>query len=97
MNFKQPAVYILASKRNGTLYTGVTSKLVQRVWQHKNDLVKGFSEKYQVHLLVYFEIHDDIHAAISREKQLKKWNRKWKLALIEKKNPHWSDLWEEII
>lgn len=92
----QPAVYILASKRNGTLYTGVTSNLIQRVWEHKNDLVKGFTNKYHVHMLVYFELHEDMLAAITREKQLKKWNRKWKLALIEKDNPQWNDLWDDI-
>jgi putative endonuclease len=94
---KQPAVYILASKRNGTLYIGVTGNLVGRIWQHKNDQVKGFTRKYNVHNLVYFELHQDMNSAISREKQLKKWNRKWKLELIEKQNPQWQDLWPEII
>jgi len=93
---KQPAVYILASQRNGTLYTGVTSDLVKRVMQHRNDVVDGFTKQYQVHLLVYYEIYDQMPAAIQREKQLKKWNRAWKLRLIEEKNPHWKDLWEEI-
>ena len=92
---KQPAVYILASKYNGTLYIGVTSNLVQRVWQHKHDLVEGFTEKYGVHMLVYYELHEDMPAAIQREKQLKKWNRQWKINLIEKTNPAWKDLWEE--
>ncbi|CAM3364923.1 GIY-YIG nuclease family protein [Polaromonas hydrogenivorans] len=93
----QPAVYILASQRNGTLYIGVTSNLVQRIWQHKNDLVAGFTEKYGVHGLVYFELLDDMLSAITREKQLKKWNRAWKLALIEKQNPTWQDLWPTIL
>lgn len=94
---KQPAVYILASQRNGTLYIGVTSNLVQRVWQHKQDLVEGFTKKYSVHILVYFEQHEDMQSAITREKQLKKWNRAWKLSLIEKQNPQWLDLWQQII
>jgi putative endonuclease len=93
----QTAVYILASQRNGTLYVGVTSHLVQRIWQHKNDLVEGFTEKYGVHRLVYFELLDDMLGAITREKQLKKWNRAWKLALIEKQNPRWQDLWPTIL
>jgi putative endonuclease len=94
---KQPTVYILASQRNGTLYIGVTSDLVQRVWQHKNDLVEGFTNKYGVHSLVYFELHDDMENAILREKRLKKWNRAWKLRLIEEKNPEWNDLYPSII
>lgn len=93
----QPAVYILASQRNGTLYIGVTSNLVQRIWRHKNDLVEGFTEKYGVHSLVYFEQLDDMPNAIAREKQLKKWNRAWKLSLIEKQNPTWQDLWLTIL
>ena len=93
----QPAVYILASKRNGTLYIGVTSHLVQRIWQHKNDLVEGFTEKYGVHGLVHFELLDDMPSVITREKHLKKWNRAWKLALIEKQNPTWQDLWPTIL
>ncbi len=93
---KQPTVYILASKRNGTLYIGVTSDLVKRVWEHKNQLVAGFTKQYQVHMLVYFEQHQDMLSAITREKQLKKWNRAWKIALIEKGNPGWRDLWEDI-
>ena len=94
---KQPAVYILASKQNGTLYVGVTSNLQQRAWQHKNDLVEGFTKQYRIHLLVYYEVHADMVSAITREKQIKKWNRAWKLKLIEKENPHWKDLWEEIV
>ena len=94
---KQPAVYILASEYNGTLYIGVTSNLIQRIWQHKNDLVEGFTEKYGVHSLVYYELCEQMVAAIDREKQLKKWNRQWKIDLIEKANPIWKDLWEELV
>ena len=94
---KQPAVYILASKRNGTLYIGVTSDLQKRSWEHKNDLLEGFTKKYGVHRLVYFELHDTMVSAITREKQLKKWNRAWKLELIEQGNPDWKDLWQEIV
>jgi len=94
---KHPAVYLLASKRNGTLYTGVTSDLVARVWQHKNNQVEGFTQKYHVHTLVYYEMHQDMETAIQREKQIKKWKRQWKLALIEKNNPGWKDLHDEIV
>ena len=97
MTTKQPAVYILASQRNGTLYIGVTSDLVQRVWQHRNDLVEGFTKKYGVHRLVYYELHADMTEAIQREKRLKKWNRAWKIELIEKENPEWLDLWPMIL
>ena len=97
MRAKQAAVYILASKPNGTLYIGVTSDLAKRVWEHKNDSVEGFTKKYGVHRLVYYELHDDMPAAITREKQVKKWNRAWKLELIENQNPGWNDLWEGII
>jgi putative endonuclease len=93
---KTSYVYILASKRNGTLYTGVTSNLINRVYQHKTDLVAGFTKKYQVHRLVYFEQHLDIYEAILREKRIKEWQRKWKLNLIEKGNPEWKDLYPEI-
>ena len=94
---KQPAVYILASKRNGTIYIGVTSDLKRRAWEHKNNQVDGFSKKYAVHHLVYYELHENMVSAITREKQMKKWNRAWKLELIEKQNLDWKDLWEEII
>ena len=94
---KQPCVYILASKRNGTLYVGVTSDLVKRCWEHRNGLVEGFTKKHSVHGLVYFEIHDEMLSAIAREKQIKKWNRAWKLRLIERGNPEWRDLWTEIV
>ena len=96
MKSKQPCVYILASKRNGTLYIGVTSNLIQRIWQHKNNQVEGFTKIYNVHLLVYFEQHEIMESAIIREKQLKKWNRDWKIKLIEKNNPNWGDLWLSI-
>jgi len=94
---KQPAVYILASGRNGTLYIGVTSDLLKRVWEHKNDLVAGFTKRYGVDRLVYYELHEDMVSAITREKQMKKWNRAWKLELIERQNLSWRDLWEEIV
>lgn len=94
---KHPCVYILASQRNGTLYTGVTSDLVQRVWQHKNSVVDGFSQKYHVHLLVWYEIHESMESAIAREKTLKGWRRDWKLRLIEAMNPQWQDLYENIL
>jgi putative endonuclease len=86
-------VYIMASKRNGMLYIGVTSDLIKRVYEHKNDLTAGFTNKYHIHNLVYFEITEDVHSALTREKQLKKWNRAWKIALIEKNNPGWIDLY----
>jgi putative endonuclease len=94
---KQAAIYILASKRNGTLYIGVTSDLQKRVWEHKSDLVEGFTKKYGVHRLVYYELHGDMLSAIRREKQMKKWNRAWKVELIESQNRGWKDLWEAII
>ena len=94
---KQPAVYILASKRNGTLYIGVTNDLPKRAWAHKNDVVEGFTKRYSVHRLVYYELHEDMESAIRREKHMKKWNRAWKLELIEKQNPDWSDVWEGIL
>jgi putative endonuclease len=94
---KQFYVYILASKRNGTLYTGVTSDLIQRVWQHKHDMVEGFTKKYGVKKLVYYEVHDNAESAVTREKRIKKWRRKWKLRLIEEKNPQWTDLHDEIV
>ena len=90
---KTYCVYILASKINGTLYVGVTSGLKKRVWEHKNNLVEGFTKKYKVHLLVYYESTNDVRSAITREKPLKKWNREWKIELIEKNNPKWKDLY----
>ena len=94
---KQYYVYILASKKNGTLYIGVTSNLIKRIYEHKNDLAEGFTKKYQVHNLVYFDIVDDIESAIKREKQLKRWNRQWKKDLIENENPNWDDLYPSIL
>jgi putative endonuclease len=94
---RQPCVYILASKRNGTLYTGVTSHVVKRVWEHKSDLVEGFTKRYGVHSLVWYEVHETMESAITREKQIKEWKRRWKLELIEKSNPEWRDLYEDII
>ncbi len=90
-------VYILASKRNGTLYIGVTSNLVRRVWEHRSDAVDGFTKKYGVHRLVYYEQTESIEAAIQREKRLKKWDRADKIRLIEGFNPEWRDLYEEVI
>ena len=93
---KIPVVYMLASKPNGTLYIGVTSNLPQRIWQHKNNVVPSFTQKYSVHRLVYYELHGDIAQAIEREKRMKKWRRAWKVELIEKQNPQWLDLYSEI-
>ena len=94
---KQPCVYLLASKRIGTLYAGVTSDLVQRVWQHKNDVVEGFTKRYGVHTLVWFEVHEAMDSAIAREKAIKEWKRAWKIQLIEPNNPTWRDLYDEIV
>lgn len=93
----QAYVYILASRKHGTLYIGVTSNLVQRIWQHKHNQVEGFTSKYSVHHLVYYEISESIRTAIAREKQLKKWNRQWKINLIKSMNPEWRDLYEGLI
>lgn len=89
-------VYILASQKNGTLYIGVSTYLLQRVYQHKTKVVEGFTSKYKVDSLVYYEIHDDVREAIAREKMLKKWKREWKIDLIEQQNPHWDDLYDTI-
>ena len=94
---KQYYVYLLASKRNGTLYIGVTNDLVRRVWEHKNNVIEGFTLKYNVHMLVYYEITADVESAITREKQMKKWMRQWKIELIEKSNPEWKDLYYELV
>ncbi len=94
---KQPAVYILASRKNGTLYVGVTSDLVKRIWEHRNDVVEGFTNRYGVHQLVWYEIHESMDSAIQREKRLKEWKRKWKVQLIENRNPNWEDLYPRII
>ncbi|MBI4284433.1 MAG: GIY-YIG nuclease family protein [Chloroflexi bacterium] len=93
---KPVLVYILASRRNGTLYIGVTNDLIRRVYEHKSDFIKGFTEKYGVHMLVYYEECDSAESAFRREKQLKVWHRKWKIRLIEEKNPEWQDLYEEV-
>jgi len=94
---KQPAVYILASKRNGTLYIGVTSNLVKRIWEHRNNLLEGFTESYGVHNLVWYEPHESMESAIQREKRLKDWKRKWKMRLIESANPNWEDLYHTLV
>ena len=93
---KDPAVYILATKRNGTLYVGVTSDFVGRISEHKQDLIDGFTKRYGIHRLVYIEMHNTMDEAIKREKQIKRWRREWKLALIEKENPAWRDLYPEL-
>ena len=89
---RQPCVYILASKRNGTLYVGVTSDLRKRVWQHRQHVLPGFTAKYAIERLVWYEVHADMRAAIAREKALKKWRRAWKIELVERSNPYWRDL-----
>ena len=90
---KQPAVYILANRRNGTLYIGVTSNLIKRVWEHKNNIADSFTKRYKIHCLVYYETYTDMLQAIAREKNLKNWQRRWKLQLIENTNPEWKDLY----
>lgn len=94
---KQYFIYILASKKNGTLYIGVTNNLIKRVYEHKNDFIKGFTQKYRVHNLVYYEVFNDVYEAITREKRIKKWKRQWKIELIRKFNPEWKNLYEEIL
>ena len=94
---KQPTVYILASKRRGTMYVGVTSDLLKRVWTHKNNMVEGFTKKYNVHLLVWYEMHGNMESALIREKRIKEWKRAWKIELIEKENPRWEDLYLKIV
>lgn len=94
---KQPAVYILANRKHGTIYTGVTSDLVNRIWQHKQDLAAGFTKQYQVHMLVYYELCDEMAVAIAREKQIKAGSRQKKIALIEAGNPQWLDLYDSIL
>lgn len=93
---KQPATYILASRRNGTLYIGVTGDLVGRIWQHRNHVVSGFTYRHSITLLVWYELHETMDSAITREKRLKKWERAWKIRLIEATNPYWNDLWMDI-
>ena len=94
---KQPCVYILSNQVRGTLYIGVTSDLIQRIWQHKQNLVDGFTKQNQLHQLVYYELANDMLTAIAREKQLKKWNRAWKIELIEQTNSDWRDLYLELV
>ena len=94
---KQFYVYILASGKHGTLYIGVTSNLIQRVYQHKQNQVEGFSERYSVHSLVFYEVHEDALSALNREKRLKFWKRQWKIELIEQQNPQWRDLYPDIL
>lgn len=93
---KQPSVYILASKMNGTLYVGVTSNLPKRIWEHKNNVIAGFTKDYAVHHLVWYEAHESMESAITREKELKKWKRRWKLELINEFNPKWIDLYPDL-
>lgn len=93
---KLPCVYLLASRRNGTLYVGVTSDLVKRVWEHREGVVPGFTRRYGVHLLVWYEVHASMAAAISRERAIKQWRRAWKLRLIEETNPAWEDLYPQV-
>ena len=93
---KQPCVYLLASGRNGTLYVGVTSDLIKRVWEHKNHVVDGFTKKHGVDQLVWYEMHETMESAISREKAIKEWQRAWKLKLIEQANPKWNDLYDSL-
>lgn len=90
-------VYIMSSKKNGTLYIGMTSNLIRRVYEHKNNINEGFTQKYGVNRLVYYEHTNDVNAAIAREKRMKKWNRQWKINLIEKENPDWADLYDELL
>ena len=90
------AVYVLASRRNGTLYIGMTNDLVRRIWEHKSGQVPVFTKRYKVHSLVYYEFHENAESAIVREKQMKEWKRRWKIELIEKANPDWRDLYEEL-
>ncbi len=94
---RQPAVYMLANKKNGTLYIGVTSNLVERVWEHRNNFVEGFTKRCGSHNLVWYELHESMESAIQREKRLKDWKREWKLHLIERTNPDWKDLYRAII
>ena len=94
---KQPAIYILASHRNGTLYIGVTSDLVARVWQHRDHVVDGFTRKYGVSRLVWYEMHGTMEEAITHEKRMKRWSREWKIRLIEQINPYWNDLWPGLV
>ena len=97
MKQKHFYIYMMTNKRKGTIYTGVTNDLTVRVWQHKNNIFEGFTKKYKLYKLVHYEQYEDINSAIEREKQVKKWRRQWKLELIEKLNPEWNDLYEDIM
>ena len=97
MHSKLPCVYLLASGRNGTRYVGVTSDLVKRVWEHKEKFVEGFTKKYAVDKLVWYEVHETMESAIGREKAIKEWKRLWKLQMIERGNPDWKDLYDQIV
>ncbi len=94
---KSSYVYMLASRRYGTIYTGVTADLIKRTWEHQEGFIKGFTKEYGVKQLVWYETHEDIHSAITREKQIKKWNRAWKIRLIQEHNPLWRDLYKEVV
>ncbi len=93
---KQPAIYMLTNRRDGVLYIGVTSNLLKRIWEHKNNIVDGFSKRYNAHKLVWYELHPTMDSAIVREKRLKNWKREWKISLIEQTNPQWNDLYDGI-
>jgi len=97
MKERRPCVYILASRERGTLYVGVTSDLIKRVWEHKTDAVDGFTKQYRVHDLVWFEQHETMESAILREKAVKEWKRAWKIRLIEESNPQWRDLYPDLL
>ncbi|GMR06905.1 MAG: GIY-YIG nuclease family protein [Gammaproteobacteria bacterium] len=92
-----PCVYILASRQNGTLYTGVSSNLVKRIWEHKNNIYESFTKRYTVHTLVWYEMHETMDTAILREKAIKNWKREWKIKIIEERNPKWRDLYSDLI
>ena len=96
MSDKRPCVYILASGRNGTLYVGATSDIARRAWEHRSGAISGFTARYRIHALVFFEFHETMDEAMMREKRVKKWRRAWKLALIERDNPQWRDLYDEL-
>jgi len=97
LSMKQPCVYIMASGWDGTLYVGVTSDLIKRVWEHKNDMIEGFTKRYRVHSLVWFEQHEGMESAILREKAIKEWKRAWKVQLVEEFNPKWQDLYDTLL
>jgi len=94
---RQPCVYLLASKQNGTLYAGVTSNLVKRIWEHRNHAIEGFTNKYGVNILVWYEVHETMESAIGREKAIKSWQRAWKIRIIEEMNPQWRDLYDDVL